>query len=101
MRVFAVKYWVAAFALAASVATPALGDPNCTCRYKGQSYALDSCVCLSTPDGPRMACCGMVLNNTSWNFTKKHCPVVKRSTPGMSLAAWHEEARSRDGKPAR
>jgi hypothetical protein len=76
----------------------ALAGPSCTCRFKGESYAIDSCVCLSTSEGPRLACCGFVLNNTSWNFTKKLCPVAEGS-PSMtnqSLAAWSEKAPSDD-----
>lgn len=52
------------------------GEPVCTCRYAGQSYALDVCMCLVTPSGARMACCGQVLNNSSWNFTGDACPVA-------------------------
>ena len=89
---------LAAAALVATLGAAALayGEPNCTCRYKGQSYALDTCVCLSTSDGPRMACCGLVLNNTSWKFTKNRCPVVDdtRSSPNQSFAARRETYRA-------
>ncbi len=62
-----------------------MGDPNCTCRYAGQSYALDTCVCIVTPQGARMACCGMVVNNTSWKFTRNGCPVAAApESPGGS-----------------
>ena len=52
------------------------GEPQCTCRYAGQSYALEACVCLVTPAGARMACCDQVLNNSSWTFTGDSCPVA-------------------------
>ena len=49
--------------------------PSCTCRYAGQSFQVNSCVCITTSAlGPQVACCGMVVNNTSWTFTKNACP---------------------------
>jgi hypothetical protein len=47
---------------------------NCICRAQGRSFAVGQNVCLQTPDGPRIAECGMVLNNTSWHFTEHPCP---------------------------
>jgi len=47
---------------------------NCFCRAQGRSFAVGQNVCLHTPDGPRIAECGMVLNNTSWHFTDRPCP---------------------------
>ena len=52
------------------------GEPQCTCRYASQPYAQEACVCMVTPSGARMACCGQVLNNASWNFTGDACPVA-------------------------
>jgi len=49
---------------------------NCTCRYRGTDYHLGDAVCLNGPSGPRMATCGMVLNNTSWSFSKTPCPTA-------------------------
>lgn len=51
-------------------------EPNCTCRYAGQSFALDTCVCITTSSGSKRACCGRVLNNTSWKFTNEACPIA-------------------------
>lgn len=89
---------IAAFAASLGIASAAFAGPNCTCRYKGQAYALESCVCLTTSEGPRLACCGMVLNNTSWKFTEKHCPVVETEPPtiNQSLAAWANKSRPGD-----
>ena len=52
--------------------------PNvpCSCRYDGQSFQLGTTVCLKTPQGVRMARCEMVLNNTSWHFLAKGCPLA-------------------------
>lgn len=53
-------------------------EPRCTCRYAGQSYDLGTCVCMKAPGGiEQRVCCGMVLNNTSWEFTGEGCPVAR------------------------
>jgi hypothetical protein len=57
-------------------AGPAAADPKCTCRYGGESHALDTCVCLPTANGFRRACCGLVLNNTSWRFDGTACGIT-------------------------
>jgi hypothetical protein len=48
---------------------------DCTCRSQGRDYDLGKSVCLSTPKGARIATCGMVLNNTSWQFSETPCVV--------------------------
>ena len=48
----------------------------CVCRYAGQLYELGDCVCMSRFNGLQRACCGMVLNNTSWTFSENGCPVA-------------------------
>jgi len=63
----------------------AQAGPECTCRFAGQSYQLKSCACITTPAGPRVACCGMVLNNTSWTFTQKACPLAGLSEKPLAL----------------
>lgn len=53
-------------------------EPQCKCRAPGQSYLVGACVCLQRPGGAReLACCGKVLNNSSWRFTGKGCPIAK------------------------
>ena len=48
--------------------------PDCTCRVEGRSVAVGATACLRTADGPKLAECGMVLNNTSWQITRRPCP---------------------------
>ena len=60
---------------------PAMAQSPCTCRAAGTSFALDACTCLKTPDGPRLACCGKVLNNTAWLFKDLGCPTAQ--APGL------------------
>ncbi len=80
----------AALVVGLSAAAPSMvhGAPNCTCRYGGQSFALGTCVCIVTPNGARVACCDMVLNNTSWTFTGNGCPIaiVPDPMPTQSIA---------------
>jgi hypothetical protein len=47
---------------------------NCICRAQGRTFTVGQNACLQTPAGPRVAECGMVLNNTSWHFTERPCP---------------------------
>ena len=61
-------------ALAQEAAIPRQHAPDCTCRVEGRSVAVGATACLRTAEGPRLAECGMVLNNTSWRVTAKTCP---------------------------
>lgn len=97
MQDFMAMVWLLAAALAFGLASPvpgpaaaqsaavapgtAGGGIDCTCRYGGQSYAQNACVCIVTPNGARLACCGKVLNNASWQFTTDMCPTAAKPTP--------------------
>lgn len=59
---------------------------DCTCRWQGRDYDLGQSVCLASPKGPRIATCGMVLNNTSWQFSETPC-VVSKAPPAESRPA--------------
>jgi len=60
-------------------------ETQCKCRSPGQSYLVGSCVCLQRPGGAQeLACCGKVLNNPSWQFTGKGCPIAK-AEPGVPV----------------
>jgi len=73
------------FAMIWLVPAGAPAESKCSCRYAGQSYALGACVCIDRPGvGQQYACCGMVLNNTSWQFSDKGCPTAM-SEPADSL----------------
>ena len=47
---------------------------ECLCRAQGRMFSLGESACLRTAEGPRLAQCEMVLNNTSWRFTERSCP---------------------------
>lgn len=82
-------------ALLWSQAALADGPIPCTCRAEGTSYTLGAVVCMKTPDGPKMARCDKVLNNTSWTPLTVPCPTARNgsavpqqlaSTPAGTLA---------------
>ena len=62
-------------ALIAADAALSLAAADCTCRSQGRDYELGKSVCLQTPNGARIAICGMVLNNTSWQFSDTPCVI--------------------------
>jgi len=61
--------------LFAADALMSFASADCTCRSQGRDYELGQSVCLQSPKGARIATCGMVLNNTSWQFTETPCTV--------------------------
>jgi len=67
---------ISAFVLANLILTPlAFSGPDCTCRYKGKDVREGQSTCIKTAKGFKVAKCARVLNNTSWKFTAKSCPV--------------------------
>lgn len=85
------------FALIALDANPARGQIKCTCRYAGMSYDQNTCVCMATSSGVRMACCEKVLNNTSWSFKEDDCPIAAApdQSPMQSFAPGHQRSTDR------
>jgi hypothetical protein len=63
-------------AFAALTSTSALAD--CTCRAQGRMFEQGQAVCLATPNGLRVATCGMVLNNSAWEFSQTPCVTSQR-----------------------
>jgi hypothetical protein len=57
---------------ALDVSWPAVAS-ECTCRAPGRQFELGQTACLMSPKGPRLATCGMALNNTSWQFSESPC----------------------------
>lgn len=49
--------------------------PDCTCRAQGRDFGMGETICLRTANGDRLAVCGMVLNNSSWNVLDTPCTV--------------------------
>ena len=76
--------------LLALIAASDLSFADCTCRSQGRDYELGKSVCLQTPKGARIATCGMVLNNTSWQFSDTPC--VVSNVPADAEPAKHDHA---------
>jgi hypothetical protein len=81
--------------LLAAATTAASAD--CTCRFQGRDYDLGQNVCLTTPKGARMATCGMVLNNTSWQFSETPCVVSKAPPVPPATSVAHDHHHHRHG----
>ena len=62
---------------------------DCICRARGQEFELGQSTCLATPKGARIATCGMVLNNTSWQFSDTPCVVSDAPVRKPARAATH------------
>jgi hypothetical protein len=71
----------------------------CTCRAPGRQVELGQTACLMTPKGPRLATCGMVLNNTSWQFSESPC-TVSDVPQGLSRVLVRFVAKERFGATA-
>lgn len=71
------------FGFTALFPTLSFAADDCTCRFKGQDVPVGNVVCLELPAGNMMAMCGRVLNNTSWKFLEKECPVGKIEKPAL------------------
>lgn len=54
----------------------ALAGPDCTCRFAGADFSIGTCTCVTIGGKQKLACCDMVLNNTSWKFGEGGCPVA-------------------------
>lgn len=67
------------FSVISLLPVQALAQQNnipCTCRYQGEDFELGQEICLKSPSGEAIARCEMMLNNTSWKFTKTPCPIA-------------------------
>ena len=62
---------LAGLLVALATATEAAAD--CTCRALGRSFELGQSLCLTTPNGPRVAVCDLMVNVTSWRFSQTPC----------------------------
>jgi hypothetical protein len=77
----------AAVALVAALDALGATAAGGTCRAQGRHFELGQTACLTTPNGPRLATCAMVLNNSSWQFSEVPCTVSDVSPPGSSRPA--------------
>lgn len=54
---------------------------TCKCRAKGVIAKEGQTLCIRTPEGPRLARCGKVLNMSSWTFLDGPCPQAELQLP--------------------
>jgi hypothetical protein len=82
------RYLATAFVLVAGsfFAGMAQAGPDCTCRYAGADFHVGTCTCITIGGKAKLACCGMVLNNTGWKFGEGICPVAE-SEPDRGIPA--------------
>ncbi len=73
-------------ALATTLCLPvaASAAPECQCRANGKTFAQGETACLAMPDGPRLARCEMVLNNSSWKVLDRPCVETARLPEKLS-----------------
>ena len=76
-------YFGLAFAVWILGSAAALAEPRCLCLYAAQYYDQGDCVCMTTSAGPRLACCGRVLNNSSWKFIASGCGIANNAAMGI------------------
>jgi hypothetical protein len=71
--------WLVFAASAACSATPAAAD--CMCRAVGVIVSEGETVCITTPDGRKLARCEKSQNVSSWRFLQDGCPSADMPMP--------------------
>jgi hypothetical protein len=87
MHVMSARIALVVAALLAGDLLIASARADCICRAQGREFELGKTACLATPKGPRLATCGMVLNNTSWQFSDTPCVVSSAAPADREQAA--------------
>jgi hypothetical protein len=54
---------------------------DCRCLYAGGEAEQGETACIKTADGPTLARCEMVLNNSSWTVLNTPCDVKQSTLP--------------------
>jgi hypothetical protein len=57
----------------------------CPCRYPGGVAPPGAVVCLDVNGKRSLARCEMVLNNSSWRFLDKPCPIASPAQPAKPI----------------
>ena len=68
--------------------SPATAEPNCTCRYAGQTYQNGEYACIKIGRSYRLALCSLSENVSSWRFLQDGCLGVSgldRRPAGLSV----------------
>jgi hypothetical protein len=59
----------------------------CPCRYPGGVAPPGAVICLEVDGKRSLARCEMVLNNSSWRFLDRPCPIASPATPDGTRTA--------------
>ncbi|MCB1499485.1 MAG: hypothetical protein KDK07_06795 [Bauldia sp.] len=79
---------LAALIFTSALVPASMAAADCTCRARdGVSLRLGETVCLNTANGPRLARCEMVLNNSSWKVTEEDCPTARATRVPATFSA--------------
>lgn len=74
---------------------------ECNCLYNGQRYEQEDEVCMRTPQGMRMARCGMLDNIAWWEILDRPCQGTVSELPaGQSAPALTPPAGSSERRDA-
>jgi hypothetical protein len=57
----------------------------CPCRYPGGVAPPGAVVCLDVNGKRSLARCEMVLNNSSWRFLHRPCPIASPAQPATPM----------------
>lgn len=80
-------------------AFPDLAFADCQCRAGGRVFEQGQTVCLSYPDGKKLARCEMVLNNSSWRNVQDGCPEADAGTVATPVALAEPASHSHASRP--
>lgn len=67
------------------LAVPAAAGRHC--RYQGRIFNQGDLVCINLNGKARLARCGMMLNNASWNFLQDGCPTAALTPPSAPCSS--------------
>jgi hypothetical protein len=83
MRITAPRLLTAALIGGALLAGAAVAHTThpCPCRYAGGVAPQGAVICLEVDGKRSLARCEMVLNNSSWRFLDRPCPIASPATP--------------------
>jgi hypothetical protein len=63
--------------IGALVSQVTMAAADCRCRgSNGTLFQQGELACIKTAKGPRLARCGMILNNSSWTVVRDDCPTA-------------------------
>lgn len=87
MRRLSIPASALVLALGAAGSAFAGSDGTCQCKANGNSYDLNSVVCIRSGSLSFLARCEMVLNNTAWKKISDSCPYTSNERASEPVIA--------------